>query len=438
MKTRWGWFFAWCGGWLLCALAGGFLRNAGDPAQFPLFEAARRPPLPLETYNPGRQSFRALWRWDSLNAGDFQPVVQAAKRRRAGKPLYQPEELRQGRASFVYTPFTALLVAPTLLAGWSAERTADAASLANHAFALIGFALLFRLVFAGRSWDWRDVLAFALPCLAFYPMANALYLTQCGVWIFFCAALSFSALHAGHALLGGICLGLAASIKPHLALVPIALLCVPGFPRRFIAATFVTGALTGLLSVLYAGWGTVVGYFSETLPQLSAGYSYFQNQSFNGLLLRGFTEQKAEVFDLATPVAWVQRASSALGLALLAGVTALCRRGRAARAPLDDELVYAALFSAVVVASPVCWIHHLILLLFPIGIAARALALRGEPGALGGLLLAGLLLVGSLFDASRVPNGWPSVFTNLEFAGALLVLSVLLALRRPTTPHAAA
>ena len=78
------------------------------------------------------------------------------------------------------------------------------------------------------------------------------------------------------------------------------------------------------------------------------------------------------------------------GLCLLAGVVLACRtvrRGRGADAPprgepgastLADLLAFAVVFAAVVIASPVCWIHHLILLAFPIGIGVRALLARAD------------------------------------------------------------
>jgi len=428
-------------GWSLCLLTTGLLRFAGDAQQFPLVVSRGGLPLPAaQTFNPGRHSFLTWVDWSGRSIGDFSPIFHAAQglARDPGYELYRPHELSEHRASFVYTPFTALLLAPFAGPDATLAAVADGVSVANHLLALVGCGLILLVLARGRPLRPGLVAIFVLHALLFYPLASALHLTQAGVWIFFALAVSVWALDAGRPLIAGIALALGASIKPHLVVVPILIAFVPGMPRRLLAGAGVGLAATAALSLAYAGWDNCRAYLFDTLPSLSAGYSYFRNQGLNGLLLRVFTDQDPAEFNLARPVPWIRAASMLWGLVLLAATVIACRRG-AKRAPDDAEgglLRYAAVLAAAVLASPVCWIHHLILLAIPIAIAARAL-LRDRTlaaGPLPMLLLAGSLMAGFLFDAGGLANGWPSVFSGLELYGALLVLACLLRIQAQRTP----
>ena len=428
-------------GWSLCLLTAGLLRFAGDPQQFPLVVSHSGMPLPApQTFNPGRHSFLTWGDWSGRSIGDFSPIFHAAQglARDPDHELYRPHELSEHRASFVYTPFTALLLAPFAGPDATLVVVADGVSVANHLLALVGCGLILRVLARGRPLRPGLVALFVLHALLFYPMASALHLTQAGMWIFFALAVSVWALDAGRPLTAGIALALGASIKPHLVVVPILLAIVPGMPRRLLTGAGVGLAVTAALSLGYAGWDNCRAYVFDTLPSLSAGYSYFRNQGFNGLLLRVFTDQDPAEFNLARPVPWIRTASMLWGLGLLGATVVACRRG-AKRAPDDDEgalLRYAAVLAAAVIASPVCWIHHLILLALPISIAARAL-LRERvlaAGPLPVLLLTGALLTGFLFDAGGLSNGWPSIFSGLELYGALLVLACLLRIQAQRAP----
>lgn len=431
-------------GWSLCLLTTGLLRFAGDPQRYPLVESHAGMPLPApQTFNPGRHSFLTWIDWSGRSIGDFSPIFHAAQGLASdpGYELYRPHELSEHRASFVYTPFTALLLAPFAGPDATLETVADGVSVANHLLALAGCGLILLVLARGQPLRPGLVALFVLHALLFYPLASALHLTQAGVWIFFALAVSVWALDRGLPLTAGMTLAIGASIKPHLVCVPILLAIVPGTPRRLLVGAGAGLAATAALSLGYAGWENCRAYVVDTLPSLSAGYSYFRNQGLNGLLLRVFTDQDPAEFNLAQPVPWIRAASTVWGLALLVVTVVACRRG-ALRAPDDDEgtlLRYAAVLTAAVLASPVCWLHHLILLAMPISIAARAL-LR-EPkrtvGPLPVLLLAGALLAGFLFEAGGLPNGWPSLFSGLELYGALLVLACLLRIQAQRAPSRA-
>ena len=433
-------------GYGLALLTTGLLRHGADPEAYPLVGAPREL---AATYNPGRQAFRTWWSWGAVNSGDFAPVYEAAVRRAEGRPIYQPEELREHSASFVYTPFTAMLFAP-----WaerdaarrpSVEQVADAVSYLNHGLALFALVLLYPLVFGGGRPRLRDALPYGLACLAFFPLASALELTQAGVWIFFFLALAFHLASRKRYLASGLALAVGVSIKPHLVLVPLLALFVRGFPRQLLAGAWGGIAACGFASLAYAGWANAESYVNEVLPTLSSGYSYFRNQSFNGLLLRLFTDESPAVFNLAEPVRWIRLASTALGLSLV-GLAFLSARAwsrsavesRSVGREPDPLAPFAGLLAAAVLASPVCWMHHYILLLPSLAFAVGRL-LRGQPSRPlhAALMLLALLLLGFYFDARGVGNGWPALLSGLEFYGALLALGVTLSLvSRDERPHA--
>jgi hypothetical protein len=416
-------------GYGACMLTTGLMRHSADPLRFPLIQRRAGLPLPApETYNPGRNALATWIDWRCRSVGDFRPIFVAAQER-ARDPsasLYRPHELSEHKASFVYTPFTAMLLSPWAGDRSTLEQTADRVSIANHLLAIAGFALLYSVLARANPGGLGLAAVFALHCVLFYPMASALHLTQAGVWIFFALCVSIWAQSRGRPLLSGLALAAGASIKPHLVALPILLALVPGTSARFLAGAGAGLLATATLSLAYAGWENCRDYVFETLPSLSAGYSYFHNQGFNGLLLRIFTDQSPAEFNLAEPVGWIRKASTLLGIALLLATLYACRK-RAPSDPDRDEqgLVYGALLAAVVLASPVCWIHHFILLAIPLVAVVRALRAGSGNPLLTGLVVCSGLMLGFLFDASGLRNGWPSVFSGLELYGALGLLGCL-------------
>lgn len=400
------------------------MRHTGDPAAYPLAGGVG---ALAETYNPGRHAFRAWWSWGAISHGDFDPILNAARELRADPDarIYRPGELSEERAAFVYAPFSALLLWPFAAAEQDPEAVADGASVVGHVLALAGLVLLFGVAFPGVRPGAFATGAFVVHAALFYPLAMALHLTQAGVWIFACLALATWLTTRGYSLAGGLALAVGVSIKPHLVLVPCLLAVVPGFPRRLLVGCAAGIAATTAASLAFAGWTNCVEYVTEALPTLSAGYAYFRNQSFNGMLLRVFTEQDPAVFDLAEPVPLLKAAASALGLTLLV-VTALASRRAASRGASPAVLLGIAI-AAVVLASPVCWFHHLLLLAPPLAVGVASLRARGAspttPVAV--LLLLGGVLAGSFFDGGGLDNGVASLASGFAFYGGLLVLFAL-------------
>ena len=418
-----------------CAVASGLLRKLGAPEHHPLRS--------LRTYavDPHRNPYAALLSPTAVYTGDFRPILEAARGRlRDGEAsLYRSEELEEHSAAFVYTPVTALALVPLARTELTVQAAADRVHSFHRALWAVGALLLFGVLFRGSRPSLGLTALFVAHYLAFYPLARAVQLTQAGLWIWFGFVLGAFLLQRGHLTLGGIALGLGVSIKPHLVLVPVLLALVRGVPARFVAASAVTVGVAGVTSVVYAGWADAWKYATETLPHLSAGYAYFPNQSVNGLLHRLVGVEDPAVFNLAPERGWIKAASGVFALVVLVSTTLVLRSTwRPSEESLGSPGVVAGhdlavhrlgiVATAAVLASPVCWIHHFVLLTLPfVTLARRLLHDGGRPRSIAAAWFVCLVLVGYFFDARHL-SGFPWAFlTALELYGAVGLLVVLLA-----------
>ena len=404
---------------VLSLLGAGLLRHHSNPSEHSLGAS--------ETYRPGSYAFRTWWQWTAMSRGDFLPIYTTAAGRREDPDfrMYHPEELKQHKAAFVYTPIAALLIAPIVSPERSFEEVADIVSVVNHLLALAGATMLFSLLMRGRPWGAGDVALFLFHVVLFYPLAKALHLTQAGVWMFFLLSSALWLFDRGQRVGSGLALALGCSIKPHLALIPLVLALGGRFPPRTLVACAAGILFCGLACLAYAGPANLVDY-TRQLNHLSAGYAYAPNQSFNGLLLRMFTDQDPTVFNLAEPVTWIRVLSTGLGLTLLAFAVWATRRGANSADPDRPLLCMGGVTAAVVVASPVCWIHHLVLLAGPMVLGWRTLVQTTATSsrALTIPLLVGGVLCSVYFDAT----GAHPLLSGLELYGALMVVGCLLTL----------
>jgi hypothetical protein len=421
LTTRWRYLLAAFALYALCIMGGAAIRHRGQPQLVPLDQAS--------AYNPGAGVFRTWMDWDAMSTGDFSPVFEVAQGRRADPSyrMYRPEELDEHEAAFVYTPLAALMVSPLAGPTDTLESTSDTVSWINHFLALGGALALFLYLFRGAL-TWVNALLFAGHVAVFFPMAKALELTQVGIWMFFLLAMSLVLLDRGRQALAGIALAVAVCIKPHLILIPFLFAVTRRFPKCFLLACLGGLLALGGISLGYAGIDNLHDYLFKMLPHLSSGYAYAPNQSFSAMLLRTFTDESASVLTLAQPVAWIKLASSLFGIGLLVSV------GVASRGRLDGEwgdthgLFFGLVVAAATLASPVCWMHHYVLLAIPLVTAARAL--RRHPvlgrGALDLALLMGAVLLSFYFDGQYAP----AILANLEFYGAMIVFVCSLAMLR--------
>ena len=419
-------------GMAICGSFNAALRHLGAPDQYPLVGPNGLPPW--KTARPNGR-YRSLFRREPENFGDFRPVFNAARTWRLDRTAraYDPSELAERRAAFVYTPFAAMLLLPVTGDGWTLPSAANAIHLANLVLWIVGGMMLFCIITYGKPWGISAFAVFAVVYLAFYPLADAIYLTQTQVWIWFFLVTAAFVHQRGRPAAAGVALGLAVSIKPHLIVVPALLTIVPQLRRRMITASAVTIALLGVISLAWVGLKNLADYAVNTLPSLSAGYAYYPNQSANGLLLRLGGYADPAVFNLAPRVPWVQLVSSLFGLLVLT-VTAIVLRRRSDRS--DDLMCFALATAGATLASPVIWMHHLTTLSIGLAVLARYIAYEDAavPTGLQVSTLLGLLLVGSYFEGSRL-SGMPlALLTGFEFYGAIMVLACLAVVTRRGAP----
>jgi hypothetical protein len=419
-----------------CLLLNGVIRMAS-------FGTEDKPPTAPSTYAPVPlwfevQPYAALWRWDAITYGDYRPVFAAAHAKALdpqNADMYHPEELKRNLASFVYTPFTALVFRPIAGQEWTLEESADVVSWLNHVMWIGAAVLLAMMLCHGRPWSWALVGAFVVHYLLYYPNATALHLTQASIWIMFFLVLTGFCLQRGWDVAAGIAFAFAISFKPHLAVVPALLFFLPRFPKR---PMIVCGTMFTTLMLLSLGWAGIRNwqeYLGEVLPMLSRGYAYYPNQTFNGLLRRLFGPDDPAEFDLPRTVIWIKYLSSAFGLALLAVAYRSCFKRREEPTWDDHTLAYASVMSAGVLASPVCWDHHMtaFVVLYVVIIHRLVKFPHLRTRRIEGLLFGSFLLTGAYFE-TRGLWGAEAIFSGLGFYGALMLLAAafLLCHRRET------
>jgi len=417
---------------LLLTLVQGLMRNYGDSEQFPLTRPV------TYSVDPGYSPYHALYKWDAIYWGDFQPIFEAAQGYRIDPnfKMYQPDQLKAGRASFVYTPFVAMCVHPISEVRRTPERdlkrAANKVSILNHWMWLGTGAMLLLIATHRQRIRALFVGAFLLHFLLYYPFATALQLTQASIWITFFLVASLLLFQRGWMVAAGIALALGVSIKPHLVVIPILLIFIPGFSRRMLVACFAGIGTAALASLSYAGLQNCLDYGLKTLPILSAGYAYYPNQSINGLLLRLLHDYDPADFNLVAPHSEVKLLSSVFGLGVLGICYAMGFRRPAKAGRAEDLMMFALLIAAGTVASPVCWYHHLAALTGPICVALNRLWSNPEQRTrwTEGLLFASYALTAYYLD-TRYLRGFPMAFLSvLAFYGGLILTGLLAWLTR--------
>ncbi|MGH7359402.1 MAG: glycosyltransferase family 87 protein, partial [Candidatus Rokuibacteriota bacterium] len=426
---RWRYLAALGASVLLLVLMTGGARHAFEPETYPLTSEWRGLTVPTwRTFNPTLGALTAWLTWRSVDAGDFYPIYRAALRQRYGQnQMYYPNGLKRRLAAFVYTPFAALLVSPLVLLDLTEAQAADVVSVVNHLLAIAALIMLLRVLSHERPLAVGDVVLAVLHYLAFYPLARALHLTQATVWIFFFLVLSAFLLQRRWWFGAGLALAVGVSIKPHLIVAVPVLWLVPGFPRRVIVGCVVGLGVTTVSSVIYAGVENCRAFLFSALPTLSAGYTYFRDQSVGGLLRRLASIQDPVIFTLAPSVTWARTISTLMGVAILGLTLLACRRSFRSHPRGADLLCFGAALTAAVLISPVLWEHHFTVLLIPFAVAAGWLRLSGDarPRGAGVALLASFVLVG-VYVETRYFSGFPlALLSGFQFYGGLLLLSTL-------------
>ncbi len=416
-------------GFALCSLTVAMMRTHGKDWKYSLKsgEAWR--------IDPERNPYEALYNWKGIYIGDYQPIFEAAQ----GKALdpefkmYQPEQLSEGRASFVYTPFTALVCIPISRPGTTLQESSDVVSFVNHLMWIAGGVMLLMILFYRARLSIPLAIAFVILYLAYYPFAKALQLTQASVWIYFFLVMAVFCFQRGWQGAAGLALAIGVAIKPHLVVAPIVLFFTPKFPRKMLLWCAVGLTMCALASFIYAGWSNSMDYVRKTLPTLSAGYAYYPNQTLNGMLLRLFKDEyDPEVFNLVDAHGWIK----ALGTLFFLGTSFVawlaCRNRPSEPVRLDDMLALALVLTAGVLSSPVAWLHHFTALAITYVIIVRLLRERPALRSSGieAMLFLSFILTGWFFDTRDLREYPATLLSGPGFIGVILLFGSVIAISR--------
>ena len=213
------------------------------------------------------------------------------------------------------------------------------------------------LLLGRRLWVAPRSSAFVVVAALLYPpMAYSLSLGQINILLFAMIVASWWLVRERRDFAGGIPIGLAALIKPHIGLILIYFL----WTRRWKAAgSCVATALALTLATLAAlGSEPFVTYITDVLPKISTGQAYIANQSAYGVLARWFVSDPDYLFAdrLMGSHPFLDPLSLLVSLAIIAATFWAIPRHSRSRAAVSAG--YAAIICSLLLANKIATIHH--------------------------------------------------------------------------------
>jgi alpha-1,2-mannosyltransferase len=369
---------------------------------------------------------------------DFASFYYAAKAMPIGGTLYNAKHLDSLAAAdgvanhvlpYLYPPVVALAAQPlTLLPPSLAQRLWDYLQVVSFGFIAVLVLLAVEGNIGGSSQRLTALIAAAFILLL--PFRANLDYGQINFLVLLCLAMSFSFFFARRAdFLAGAALALAALIK----VTPAVVLVFFFVHKRWDALRgFFLGLAAFMLVSLLLGGVQPWLEFLHFLPNMgyarnvAGGFhpSIIANFSLAGFFLRLFPGDAASV----------RLATIASVLILFAALLFTHLKYRSGR---NEQVVVLPYLIVMIVASPVAWLHHVIVLYPGIVFAMRhCLAMKEWRGNLFALLLAVLTLLASLdyqpaYRALSLPEEVRPLLTsmNLIFLLLLFTLSVLIVRR---------
>jgi alpha-1,2-mannosyltransferase len=331
---------------------------------------------------------------------DFHVFLQASEAVRHGdSPYVDPDVvISEGQpAPYVYPPLLAMLVVPF-------TPLPDAVAGSSPSAVLFSLLLLACTVGALLALDVRDWRCY--PVALFYPVTlENVELGAVGPILALLVALSWC--HRDRIAASGVAVGFGIVLK--LFLWPLVFWLVA--TRRWRSALIACATALGLALASWAliGFGGLADYATllRKLSDLEAGNSY-------------------SAFAMLRALDVPELAASALVVALGAVLLALAWRAARpdARDPLDgDRRSLTLAIAAALVLTPILWLHYLVLLVVPIGLARpRLSALWFVPLAM------------TVFEALDWYRGWPRGDGRALASTAIVVALVLVVSARPRRP----
>jgi alpha-1,2-mannosyltransferase len=235
--------------------------------------------------------------------------------------------------------------------------------------------------------------------LTFYPVVKAFTLGQIQLWVDALIALAVLAWVSGHRWMFGLLVGIAALIKPHMALLLVWASMAGGWASVASGAVVIAFGLSA--SILAYGFENHIDYLKVLSFLGERGEAFYPNQSVNGLLNRSMSLYSPEEFrnisagegpfpPYSSLVSWGTLLSSA---AMLLAAMAFTLKSR------DRTATLCVMLAAVTMASPVAWEHHYGVLLPAFAILAPRVV-SSQPAILA--LVAAYLLLATYLDSAKL------------------------------------
>ena len=315
----------------------------------------------------------AWWRAPDPFGNDIRPALFATHSAVVGRTDIYDRFQRRG-SSFIYPPTAIVEMYPF---GWLAERggrqgprramqTLDVFGRVLALGSLVCAALLLARVRPSLpAW-----VLIAVLLVVFFPVRWALWLIQAQTWVNACVVGGITAYAFRWRATSGVLLGLAACLKPHLALLVVFALLRREW--RVAIAASATGILLVAISLMLVGVEPWLVYLRDVSPIIAEGYAMPANQSINGLVRRWVGDPTN--FQLYEPSTAVRVCAIVAGIAALG--LALWPRGvgrtaesdgasdsKTLSGPLPDPINRRAIdlglaILALTLGSPIAWEHH--------------------------------------------------------------------------------
>jgi len=408
--------------------------------------------FPYDYVSKGIWSFGAFVRPPDDSSTDFSPTLTSMCNILGGnRDIYRDFQLEG--CSFLYPPtavielfpFAWLVGPPTVRNGVSESAEMPEFSPAIKMLDLLG--RLCALVTVGiAAWFLRPIVRKRIHWLfailifaAFFPLRWLLTCVNIQSLITLMLAILILAYAGNCNVLAGVMLGLAACLKPYLAI----LLLFAVFRKQwaFILGAVVTAGLLILASTLVVGISPWQTYFFDLLPVVARGYGYIPNQSINGIVHRCLGHPIRMVVG---PESIIVSSASWFAVIVFIG-SSICPRPikrlkhcQSSLTPseptghntfvIPQDILLRAVDVAIAVlavtlASPVVWDHYFAwcIILFAICLAINySTAL---PGWFLGLLCCSYILLGTYLLPVKA-TGALSLLNSTYFFGAVLLLGV--------------
>jgi hypothetical protein len=213
-----------------------------------------------------------------------------------------------------------------------------------------------------------------------------------GIWV---------ADRSGRPWLAGALLGLATTLK----LFPGFLFLYFALRRRWqtVGAGIVTvGVLTGVTAAVL-GVETFASYVQEVMPEVAQFRSEWLNASVAGFWAKLFNPSGRAQFQILFHCPLLAQVATAVcDVVVLAVVARVIWRSRTSA---ETDLAFALTLVGMLLVSPICWDHYLVLLLFPLALLWKRLSRSGLDRWLFRIILVVIWLPPTWFWDAFIPGG---------------------------------